>query len=174
MNGTYSDAKLGDRRAVGEIVESLRPRIGRMAAYYARCTGEESEDLLQEAWVGLLEALPSADLSIGSTEQYLIQRARWRLLDAVKRARIRRCSPLPETQAGAPCRQLEGTVDSVWLSTFASRLNATQQAILRCLVSGMTWRETGDRLGFTSANVAYHVRRIRAEYARWSDEAARN
>jgi RNA polymerase sigma factor (sigma-70 family) len=171
MNGTYSEAKLGDKRAVGEIVESLRPRIGRMAAYYARCTGEESEDLLQEAWVGLLEALPSADLSIGSTEQYLIQRARWRLLDAVKRARIRRCSPLPETQTGALCARLEGTVDAVWLSAFTSQLNETQQAIIRCLVSGLTWRETGDRLGFTSANVAYHVRRIRAQYERWTMDA---
>jgi RNA polymerase sigma factor (sigma-70 family) len=174
MSVTYSQAKLGDKHAVGELVEALRPRIGRMAAYYARCTGEESEDLLQEAWVGLLEALPSADLSIGSTEQYLIQRARWRLLDAVKRARIRRCVPLPETQSGAPCPRLAGTVESVWLSAFISNLNETQRAILQCLTTGMTWRETGDRLGFTSANVAYHVRRIRAEYERWNDEAARN
>jgi RNA polymerase sigma factor (sigma-70 family) len=174
MSVTYSQAKLGDKHAVGELVETLRPRIGRMAAYYARCTGEESEDLLQEAWVGLLEALPSADLTIGSTEQYLIQRARWRLLDAVKRARIRRCVPLPDAQSGEPCPRLAGTVDSVWLSAFVSKLNETQRAILRCLANGLTWRETGDRLGFTSANVAYHVRRIRAEFERWNDEAARN
>ena len=28
-----------------------------MAAYYARCCGEDADDLTQEAWAGLLEAL---------------------------------------------------------------------------------------------------------------------
>src|SRR5262245_3583622 len=86
----------GDRDATADLVAALRPRIARMAAYYARCTGEDADDLLQEAWLGLLEALPNVDPRIGSPEQHLIQRARWRLLDAVKRAHVRRCLPLEE------------------------------------------------------------------------------
>src|SRR5438093_1442555 len=80
--------------AIEAVVRALRPRLAKMAAYYARCTGEDEDDLLQEAWLGLLQSLPELDLTIGRPEQYLIQRARWRLLDAVKRARVRRCLAL--------------------------------------------------------------------------------
>ena len=90
MKSCYERARAGDPAATEAVVESLRPRLERMASYYARCSGEDPDDLLQEAWVGLLEALPLLDLGIGSPDQYLIQRARWRLLDAVKRARVRR------------------------------------------------------------------------------------
>src|SRR5437870_457398 len=96
MNSCYERARSGDPAAIDRVVESLRPRLTRMAGYYARCSGEDPDDLLQEAWVGLLEALPVLDLEIGSPDQYLIQRARWRLLDAVKRQRVRRCAALDE------------------------------------------------------------------------------
>ena len=84
MMSCYERARAGDPAATEAVVEALRPRLVRMAAYYARRSGEDPDDLLQEAWVGLLEALPALDLGIGSPDQYLIQRARWRLLDAVK------------------------------------------------------------------------------------------
>ena len=35
---------------------------------------------------------------------------------------------------------------------------------------GLTWREAGSVLGCTSANVAYHMRRIRSQYAAWQEE----
>ena len=48
------------------------------------------EHLKQATWGHvvrrLLEALPALDPNIGSPDQYLIQHARWRLLDAIKRA----------------------------------------------------------------------------------------
>src|SRR5438034_5192504 len=99
MDYCYERARDGDRIATEAVVKSLRPRLERMAAYYARCSGEDADDLLQEAWVGLLEALPVLDMGIGSPDQYLIQRARWRLLDAIKRARVRRCASLEEESA---------------------------------------------------------------------------
>jgi DNA-directed RNA polymerase specialized sigma24 family protein len=34
-------------------------------------------------------------------------------------------------------------------------------------MAGRTWREAGDALGCSSANVAYHMRRIRRRYAEW-------
>ena len=162
-------ARRGDRRAATGVVDSLRPRLEKMAAYYARRCGEDADDLLQEAWVGLLEALPGVDLRIGRPEQYLIKRAKWRLLDAVKRARVRRCSALDEqTVDGRWVRMPEIALEGADLAQFRRRLKPTQQAVLECLLAGLTWREAGRALGCTSANVAYHVRQIRREYESWS------
>jgi RNA polymerase sigma-70 factor (ECF subfamily) len=139
-----------------------------MAAYYARCSGEDADDLLQEAWVGLLDALPDLNLQIGSPEQYLIQRARWRLLDCIKRARIRRCTPLDEADAERlPGPAPETALQAACVGEFAGQLQANQQAVLDCLLAGLTWREAGRVLGCTSANIAYHVRQIRRRYQEW-------
>lgn len=149
-----------------------------MAAYYARCVREDADDLQQEAWVGLLEAMTQLDVTIGSPDQYLVQRARWRLLDFVKYTRLRRMAPL---EAAAPAGgafddlpdEASGDVllnrllaDDA-LDDFARGLTATQRHIVTCLVRGYTWRETGLTLGCTSANVAYHVRQIRRAYLAW-------
>jgi len=169
MNRFIERARDGDPLATKRVIESLRPRIRKMAMYYARCCGEDPDDLLQEAWVGLLEALPEVDLCIGSPEQYLIQHARWRMLDAIKRARVRRCAPLDE----APMHHVshaEAVVAGACVSEFAGQLKEIQRAVLDCLLDGLTWREAGDALGCTSANVAYHVRQIRRRYEEWDVE----
>jgi RNA polymerase sigma-70 factor (ECF subfamily) len=140
-----------------------------MAAYYARCSGEDADDLLQEAWIGLLEALPVLDLRIGSPEQYLIQRARWRLLDAVKRARVRRCAPLDEAPAdeySSPV--METALAGACFREFVGQLKSTQRAVLDCLLAGLTWREAGHALGCSSSNIAYHVRQIQRQYHEWN------
>jgi len=167
MRNNLIRAKHGDPAATRAVVDTLRPRISRMAVYYGRRSGEDSDDLLQEAWLGLLEALPELDVGIGSPEQYLIARARWRLLDAIKHARVRRCVSLDEE----PTPKLippDPLAAGAFVSEFLSRLNATQRGILTCLLAGLTWRETGRSLGCTSANVAYHVRRIRRLYEEWT------
>ena len=141
-----------------------------MAAYYARRCGEDEDDLLQEAWVGLLEALPALDLDIGDPEEHLVKRARWRLLDAVKRARVRRCDPLDEEGADCPTvRVAEAAIATALVADFFSRLNPMQRAVVACLLAGLTWREAGRALGCTSANVAYHVRLIRRRYEEWAE-----
>jgi RNA polymerase sigma-70 factor (ECF subfamily) len=139
-----------------------------MAAYYARRCGEDADDLLQEAWLGLLQALPSLDLGIGSPDQYLIKRAKWRLLDAIKRARIRRCTSLDDQpgEATTPVAP-DDALESAGVGEFRSHLKSSQQAVLDCLLDGLTWREAGAVLGCTSANVAYHVRQIRRQYETW-------
>ena len=166
-------ARAGDRLATRRVVDSLRPRIERMALYYARRCGEDPDDLLQEAWIGLLEAVPLVDVRIGVPEQYLVRRARWRLLDAVKRARLRRCASLdpelleerPESAASGPTAEVVAA--GVDVSAFMHRLSPTQQQVARCLMAGLTWREAGSALGCTSANVAYHVRQIRKQWESW-------
>jgi RNA polymerase sigma-70 factor (ECF subfamily) len=169
MNCCYDRARRGDPAATETVVQALRPRLERMAVYYARCSGEDPDDLLQEAWVGLLEALPALDLTIGSPDQYLIQRARWRLLDAVKRARVRRCASLEEEAAERVVDPIaESAEGAACVGEFTSRLKGRQQAIVACLLDGLTWREAGSALGCTSANIAYHVRQIRRQYEEWN------
>ncbi|NUQ71293.1 MAG: sigma-70 family RNA polymerase sigma factor [Chthonomonadales bacterium] len=172
MPDPYESARLGDREALSAIVESLRPRVSRMARHYARRTGQDADDLLQEAWLGLLDAMPQMDIRIGSPRQYLLSRARWRLLDAVRRERLRRCLPLDEPS----CSELPSAdpcgVGDLAVGEFLGRLQPGQRTIARLLMEGHSWRETGARIGCTSANVAYHVRRIREAYVRREECAA--
>ena len=163
-------ARDGDPSATKDLVEALRPRITRMAVYYARRTGEDPDDLLQEAWLGLLEALPQLDMGIGSPQQYLIACARWRLLDAIKRARVRRCVSLDEEEeAGLPPRSTEACLAAACVSEFVGQLREPQREALNCLLDGLTWREAGQALGCTSANIGYHVRQIRWKYEEWEE-----
>ena len=167
MNRCIERARGGDPLATKHLVEALLPRIRKMAYYYARCCGEDPDDLLQEAWVGFLEGLKEIDLTIGRPEQYLIQRARWHMLDAIKRARVRRCAPLETEEVKAPTMSHESAVGEACVSEFAGRLQNNQRAVLDCLLDGLTWREAGSTLGCTSANIAYHVRQIRRRYEEW-------
>ena len=164
----YENARNGDPRATRAVVDALRPRVARLALHYARVTGEDADDLLQDAMVGLLEALPVLDTRIGQPEPYLIQRAKWRMLDTIKRQRLRRCVPLDDAMPEMTTARGDGTAGTVCVWEFTGQLPANQRAVLDCLMDGMTWREAGDVLGCTSANVAYHVRRIRMAYEKWS------
>lgn len=166
----FEFARAGDPVAKRQVVESLRPRLEKMAAYYATRTGEDRDDLLQEAWVGLLDALPALDISIGRPDQYLLQRAKWRMLDAVKRARLRRCHPLDESADDVPCNRSGEAAAKAYVGAFTRRLNRRQRTVLNGLMAGMTWREVGAAMGCTSANVAYYVRQIRAEFEAFSGE----
>jgi RNA polymerase sigma factor (sigma-70 family) len=168
MRHNFTQARDGDPLATRAVVEALRPRISKMASYYGRCSGEDPDDLLQEAWVGLLEALPELDLGIGSPEQYLIARARWRLLDTIKRARVRRCASLSD-ETHPRHAEPDASAASAAVSEFVRHLNETQREILLRLLAGLTWREAGESMGCTSANVAYHVRRIRRIYEEWAE-----
>jgi RNA polymerase sigma factor (sigma-70 family) len=167
---SYDRARYGDREAREALVARLRPRMAKMAAHYARCTNENADDLLQEAWVGLLDALTQIDISIGDPDQYLLKHARWRLLDAVKRWRRRRCELLEDEQVAAIPSSMDWNDVQTDLSirAFTGGLKPTQQAVLKSLLRGMTWREAGDELGCSSANVAYHVKQIQRQYQEWS------
>jgi len=161
-------ARRGDAAATGAVVEALRPRLERMARYYARRCGEDADDLLQEAWLGVLDAVPGLDVRIGSPEQYLVKRAKWRLLDAIKRARVRRCASLiDDAVEDTAVEPADVAVDGASVGEFLGGLTSTQRAIVDCLLEGLTWRETGSVLGCTSANVAYYMRQIRSCYERW-------
>ncbi len=165
----YVRARAGIPSAVDEVVDLLRPRISRMSAHYARRAGEDPDDLQQEAWLAVLESLPMLDLRIGSPDQFLIQRARWRVLDAIKRARLRRCAPIELVPEESHTHDHSG----ILVTDFSRSLKPNQRAILSCLLKGLTWREAGSRLGCTSPNIAYHVREMRRRFEEWSAEPAR-
>ncbi|MCW8128995.1 MAG: sigma-70 family RNA polymerase sigma factor [Planctomycetota bacterium] len=159
-------------------VDRLHARVERMARHYAGRSGEDADDLIQEAWLGLLEGLRATDPRIGDPYQYLLRRAKWRVLDALKRARVRRATALGEDlepvldDCGRARTPTDDPADGVSSQEFSRELSGTQRAILGCLMDGLTWREAGARLGCSSANVCYHVREIRRRYERWSNSAA--
>ena len=157
-------AQAGDMQARQQLVASLRPRLTNMARYYARCCREDFDDLLGEAWFAVFDALDVVDVEIGQPDQYLLKRARWRMLDYIKWARRRRCT---EPEEGCPEARCEDTawvvLDDALLATLQRCLSQTQQTVLTGLMKGHTWREVAQQMGCTSANVAYHVRQIRRQ-----------
>jgi len=166
---TLARARDGDLAAIEEVVKTLRPRLSRMAAYYARSCRQEADDLLAEAWKGMLEALRELNLNIGDPEQYLIKYARWRLLDAIRDGQARQAmNAVDAPPDNLPCSTHSNALVDVEMRDFFRLLKPLQQAISVCLIAGMTWRETGKLLGCTSANVAYHVKQIRRSYKEWT------
>jgi DNA-directed RNA polymerase specialized sigma24 family protein len=152
-----------------EIVGALSTRIEKMAAYFGRVSGVDADDLRQEAWVAVFEMAPNLDRSIGSPEQHLLKRARWRILDSIRSQRRRQHLPLSEIPDHDQCyTENWGGAD---LAELNGRLSLIQRRILRALLEGYTWREVGALVGCTSANVAYHVRKIRAQYKALSGES---
>ncbi len=109
----------------------------------------------------------SRDCHIDNTFENL-RRYRWRVLDTVKRERIRRCASLDDDLPPAECCSADRPDDAAYASEFARQLAPTQRRVLDCLLRGLTFRQAGETLGCASANIAYHVRKIRRCYEEWS------
>ena len=164
MPAHYLDrARMGDRHALAKLSTRLRPRLARMAMYYSRRCSEEIGDLQQEAWLGVLEALPRLNVAVGDPEQSLLCYGRWRILDAVKRSLCHE-QPIALDESVTTLALTPDMLDELSASSFLNGLSPLQRRILTCLLAGYTWRETGALLGCTSANIAYHVRRIGKDY----------
>jgi RNA polymerase sigma-70 factor (ECF subfamily) len=166
MKQLIGQAQSGDPEARRRLVAALEARLGSMARYYARCCREDGDDLLGEAWTAVFEALAVTQLHIGEPEQYLLKRARWRMLDYIKWARRRRCSEPPERLLEGATEDFSGDlVAQTALARAAGELTPVQQSIVAGLMRGQTWREVAQDMGCSSANVAYHVRQIRERCA---------
>lgn len=172
-------ARGGDAVAQDRLRESLRPRLESLAGYYASRTGMDAADLLQEAWVAVFEALPTVDVNVGTPSQYLLKHARWQILDHIRWNKRRSHEALDDSLtetievsennfAVSGSSSLPSAQDvevKMLVEDLERRLNQRQKDILHGLLDGHTWRQIGDSLGCTSANVAYHVRGIRQAYA---------
>lgn len=144
-----------------ELLGSIKERVERMAVYFGRTCSVDSDDLAQDAWVAVLEMLPRLDGSIGAADQHLIKRARWRMLDSIRSHSRRRHLCYDDLEMAAAAPDVAGNIDVAML---IETLPVMQQRILRALMEGYTWREVGKLVGCSSANVAYHVRKIREVY----------
>lgn len=178
MNALLIRARRGETAAQDQLRQVLRPRLESLAGYYAARTGMDSADLLQEAWVAVFEALPGIDLTIGTPTQYLLKHARWQILDHIRWNKRRSHETLDDLVVETPeiaensfgtavnrAPAAEDVETKMLISDLETRLNAKQKEILHGLLDGFTWRQIGDSLGCTSANVAYHVRGIRQAYS---------
>jgi RNA polymerase sigma factor (sigma-70 family) len=161
-------AKTGDNIARQMLAERMRVRVERMAHYYASRSGEDFEDLLQEAWLTFFQALAEVNFQIGSPSHYLLKRAKWRMLDVIKSNRRRQHASLVEVEDTfrAPSNAASDGLAGAACARIHTHLTEVQRTILSDLMDGYTWREVGARRGFSSANVAYHLKRIRETYAR--------
>ncbi|HVK04541.1 MAG TPA: sigma-70 family RNA polymerase sigma factor [Armatimonadaceae bacterium] len=177
MNTLLLSARSGDAKAQDRLREMLRPRLESLAGYYAARTGMDSNDLLQEAWLAVFEALPELDVTVGTPTQYLLKHARWQILDHIRWNKRRSHDALDDLVVETPAMSdnnfgtgsaRPGTLDvetRMMVENLETRLSPRQKIILKGLLEGNTWRQIGDSLGCTSANVAYHVRGIRQAYA---------
>lgn len=174
MENLLVRARGGDAAAQDRLRESLRPRLESLAGYYAARTGMESADLLQEAWVGVFEALPTVDTTIGTPSQFLLKHARWQVLDHIRWSNRRRHEPLDVTDEvfadEGRCAGASEVEARLLVAELERRLSQRQKLILQGLLDGCTWRQIGDSLGCTSANVAYHVRGIRQAWGQMTAE----
>jgi len=177
VNELLKRAMQGEVAAQDQLRVVLRPRLESLSGYYASRTGMDSADLLQEAWVAVFEALPTLDLTIGTPAQFLLKHARWQILDHIRWNKRRTHDALDELVVETPemaennwgtgsSRTGTGDVETkMVVEDLERRLSNRQRQILSGLMEGQTWRQIGDNLGCTSANVAYHVRGIRQAYS---------
>lgn len=171
MRATIDRARLGDERARSELAVALRPRLEAMARRYAWRSGEDPGDLLGEAWCAVFDALAEIDMSVGEPACYLVQRARWRMLDYLKWSRLRRTDPAEEQPPLLDATDVAGSVVGLeLLSQLLAALSETQRVVLLRVLRGETWREVGEALGCSAANIAYHMRRIRGQWEAIVDE----
>lgn len=168
LNRILNASRHGDPVARELLTNHLRPQITRMAIYFAAKTREDPDDLLQEAWLGLLRALPNVNMKIGDPTQYLLCQARWRMQDYARRSRLRRCDPLEETDRAEPLTPgPDARLGDIDILSFVDRLPEHRQQIARNIMEGKTWREAGEAVGCSGANVAYHIKQMRRDYEKW-------
>lgn len=151
----------GDSKARDELIRELTPRIDRIVRRYSWIDGVDADDLKQEAFIGVIEGLERVDVSIGTSSEFLLKFARWRLLDCLKKILKQKREMLQDEEPESTQPDFGPDIDSELL---AGKLTEQQRDILDCLVKGYTWREIGDELGFTAANVSHHLKKIRKVY----------
>jgi len=166
-----AEARAGGGAAVAELVEGLRPRIVRLAGYYAARCPEELGDLEQEAWVAILEALPEVRPGVGDPRQHLLQVGRWAMLHYINRQSLRSHEELSEEWDDPVAATATGrTASQMLLELLFAHLTDRQAVILRALLAGYTSAEAARLLECSTANIAWHMGRIRDAYRRLTTE----
>lgn len=161
--------RAGDPQAVDAVMKLLTPRVQRMGGYYARRTGYERDELVQEGLMAIVEGMSAAAVRFEAPEMHLVRLARWRMLDWIRRSRRRRNAAL-EQECAAIDHELAQAGEQMDVNQFVARLSPRQAQIACGLMDGWNWREVAAQMGCSSANLGYHLRKIRAEYSRAFDQ----
>ena len=166
-------AREGEGAAIAAVVDGLRPRIARLAGYYASRCPEEAGDLEQEAWIAILEAIPQVRLGVGDPRQYLVKVGKWRMLNFINEQADRRHEEFLDDYdeaipSGAEAQASAGHL----LDRIFERLSDRQAVILRALLAGHTCAETARLLECSTANIAWHMRKIREVYEDLTERSA--
>lgn len=86
-----------ERRLLGQIEAAVRRMAARMAG-----DATVADDLASEGMAAALSALRDADPERGSVLAYVLRRARWRMMDWMRRERRESCLPLPADMPARP------------------------------------------------------------------------
>ena len=163
----WQTARAGDSQVIQLLLERLGPRVARLGAYYARRTGVEREELVQEGMLALLEGVGEGG-AVGQGSDAaarLVRLARWRMLDWVRWTR-RRAGRVLDEEPAVLDPTLDEAAERLDVGAFVACLKPRQAQVACGLMAGGTWREVATQMGCSSANLAYHVRQIRATYQR--------
>ncbi|MBN1552386.1 sigma-70 family RNA polymerase sigma factor [bacterium] len=165
MNELVQRAGEGDVKARQELIELLTPRLEKIVRKYQWISGMDKDDLKQEVYMAVIEGLDRVDITIGSSSEYLLKFARWRLLDCLKKILRHRCGENFETQESHVEDMCNvNAAMTAEMELLDNRMTEIQKQILHAVAAGYTWREIGDQMGFTAANVAHHLKQIRKIY----------
>jgi RNA polymerase sigma factor (sigma-70 family) len=152
----------GNHSAKRLLVLLLKPRVRKLARYYAYHSAHEAEDLEQEIWIGVLTALQEVDVNIGDPVAFLMKHGQWRALEAVKRLHRHYEKAMEFTETWHPQHSPESSVmSSNLLDILKAGLTPAQRMVLEGQLSGLSGEEMAESIGCTPANVSYHLRRIR-------------
>ena len=166
-------ARHGDERAFALIVRQYQTPLFN---YVARVLGGDralAEDLCQEVFLRVYQALPGFDSRCQFTT-WLFQVAKHRVVDEL-RARERRGRPavdldsVPQLQLAAPPTESVEEMDAVWRAIGTLTLDLKMALLLRDVV-GLSYAEIADSLETTLATVKWRIYKARemvaAELAR--------
>ena len=166
---TAARADAGREAVYLRMLREHDPPIRRLAASYER-EPSRRQDLLQDIWLALWQALPSFRGDC-SERTFVFRIAHNRVVSHIKHWRIRRTEPLadldPVDAASAnPERTASDRERRERLQRAVSRLPLGLRQATVLMLEGLSQREISEVLGITENNVAVRLTRARAALAR--------
>jgi len=165
MAGERAEREAAYLRMVREHDAAIR----RLSASYERDPGRR-QDLLQDIWMALWQALPSFRGDC-SERTFVFRIAHNRGVSHVKHWRMRHVEPIEgfdpvDARAGDPERHATDRQRRERLQQAVARLPLGLRQTTVLLLEGLSQREIAEVLGITENNVAVRMTRARAALAR--------
>lgn len=145
---------------------TLDERISGTARKIAFRYGVSCEDAVQEGRIAAFLAASTYDVTRKSEDNYLHDKARYAMLDYVKRECNHRART--ETLPG-DYEERNGKSDVDWvlaedaLVSLCHNANSLQGRIITLLIAGLSQTQIAERLGQTRQNINHHVNHIRKQ-----------